>query len=295
MSWRAISDLVQPRSSRCRRSQAPSSDDIVRYRNARQFRQNTPCPALSSIVTFRRRCRPEEIPAIRSAAATRRSARSRAAGSSRMVSARNWSGSSPSCSALGVSARVQPALELRAVDLGMELEREVPAEPERLHPGVVAGQHRRRRGRQAAVAVELQPGPGRDQFMIGRFDQRPADLLAVHGLDPPAQRGAERLGAEADAEHRHARLVRPAQPGQFLGDPGVGIVDRADRAEHHHVVDAVERGQRAVIGKQVDGQRGAARLERVADEAGRIDAVVPDTTSTRITLSSATARPLAND
>ena len=42
------------------------------------------------------------------------------------------------------------------------------------------------------------------------------------------------------------------------------------------MVGAVERGQRAVIGKQVDGQRGAARLERVGDEAGRIDVVVPD-------------------
>ena len=42
------------------------------------------------------------------------------------------------------------------------------------------------------------------------------------------------------------------------------------------MIDAVERGQRAVIGKQVDVQRGAARLERVADKAGRIHAVVPD-------------------
>ena len=207
---------------------------------------------------------------MRSARPTRRSARSRAAGSSRMVSARNWPGSSPSLLGIRVSARVQPALELRAVNLGMELEREVPAEPERLYPGVVAGQHRRGRGRQAAVAVELQPGAGRDQLVIGRFDQRPADLLAVHGLHPPAQRGAERLGAEADAEHRHASRVRSTQPGQFLADPRVGIIDQADRAEQHDVVNIVERGQRTVVGKQVDRQFGTLRLERGGDEAGRI-------------------------
>ena len=42
------------------------------------------------------------------------------------------------------------------------------------------------------------------------------------------------------------------------------------------MVNTVERGQRTVVGKQVDGQRGTACLERVADEAGRIYVVVPD-------------------
>jgi hypothetical protein len=50
MSWRASSDLVQPRSSRCRRSQAASSDDMESYRNGRQFRRDTVCPAMSRIV-----------------------------------------------------------------------------------------------------------------------------------------------------------------------------------------------------------------------------------------------------
>ena len=60
------------------------------------------------------------------------------------------------------------------------------------------------------------------------------------------------------------------------------------------MVNAVERGQRAVIGKQVDGQRGAARLERLGDEAGRIDAVVPDYDHShhQLTLRSAPARLL---
>src|SRR5215467_536840 len=50
MSWRASSVLVQPRSSRCRRSQAASSDDIEPYGNGREFRRDTPCPAMSRIV-----------------------------------------------------------------------------------------------------------------------------------------------------------------------------------------------------------------------------------------------------
>src|SRR6266705_6627023 len=53
MSWRASSVLVQPRSSRCRRSQAASSDDIEPYGNARQFRRDTLCPALSRIASKR--------------------------------------------------------------------------------------------------------------------------------------------------------------------------------------------------------------------------------------------------
>jgi hypothetical protein len=158
----------------------------------------------------------------------------------------------------------------------VELDRQVPAEAERLHPGVVARQHRRRRGGQAAVAVELQPGPGGDQFMVHRVDQPPADLLTGHGFDLPAERGADRLGAEADAEHGHARRIRRAQPGQLLGDPGVRIVDRALGPEHHDVIDAVEGGQRPVVGQQVHGELGAARLQGRADEPGRINAVMPD-------------------
>ena len=112
--------------------------------------------------------------------------------------------------------------------------------------------------------------------MVDRVDQRPADLLAGHRLDPPAECGADRLGTEADAEHRHARLVRSAQPGQFLADPRVGIVDRADGTEQHDVINVVERGQRPVVGPQVDRQFGPLRLERGGDEAGRVHAVMPD-------------------
>jgi hypothetical protein len=158
----------------------------------------------------------------------------------------------------------------------MELDRQVPAETEGLDTHVVAGQHRRGRRRQTAVAVELQPRPGRDQLVVDRVDQRPADLLAGHGLDPAAERGAESLGAEADAEHGHARLIRRPQPGLFRGDPGVGIVDRALGPEHQHVIDAVQGGQRPVVGQQVHGDLGPAGLEGRADEASRIHAVVLD-------------------
>ena len=47
ISWRAISDRVQPRSSRCRRSQVPSSDDIARHSNGKQFRRSIKCRILS--------------------------------------------------------------------------------------------------------------------------------------------------------------------------------------------------------------------------------------------------------
>src|SRR6185437_8976568 len=54
MSCRASSVLVQPRSSRCRRSQTASSDDIGRNGNGRQFGRDTPCPPLFPIVCRRR-------------------------------------------------------------------------------------------------------------------------------------------------------------------------------------------------------------------------------------------------
>jgi hypothetical protein len=187
-------------------------------------------------------------------------------------------GVKPGLLGLPVSACVQPQLELRAVDLGVELDREVPSEAERLHAGLVTGQHRRRRGQQAAVAVELHPGAGRYQLVIHRIDHLPADLLVPHGLDVTARHHAQRLGAEADAQHGEACLNHPAQPGQFFGDPGVGIIDRADTAEHDHVIDVSrgQRGQRAVVGEQVHGQVGPACLERGADEAGRVHVVMPD-------------------
>jgi S-adenosyl methyltransferase len=175
-----------------------------------------------------------------------------------------------------VPARVQPALELRAVDLGVELQGQVPAEAERLHAGRVAGQDRCLRRREAAVVVELQPGAGRDHLVVERVDHEPADLLAGHGLDPPAEGGADGLAAEADPQYRYPGLIRLAQPAQFRCDPGVGVVDGADGAEHHDVIEAGEPGQRAVVGKQVDGQLGAPRLEGVRDEAGRVHVVMPD-------------------
>jgi hypothetical protein len=91
---------------------------------------------------------------------------------------------------VGVGVGVQPALELRAVDLGVELDGQVAADSERLNGDVVAGQHGRGGGWQAAVVVELQPGAGRDHLGVGRLDYRPADLQAVHGLHPAAEGGA---------------------------------------------------------------------------------------------------------
>ena len=200
-----------------------------------------------------------------------------------MVSARNRSGSSPSRSAsLSPPASSQrlscgPSTSgwnwnARCLPSGTPAPRRCcgPARP----PPRAAGNDRR--------GIPARARPGSAHYLPIR--PRPSRFPYGPWPRPARPHGAERLSAEADAEHRHGSGVRRAQPGQFLGDPGVGIVDRTDRAEHHHMVDAVERGQRAVVGKQVDGQRRAARLERVADEAGESTPWCLITT-TRLTLS----------
>ena len=184
-----------------------------------------------------------------------------------MVSATQLVGIHPGAFGVTAAARIQPALDLRPVDLRVELDGQVPADAEGLHAGRVAGQHGGLRRRQAAVTVELQPGTGLDGVGVGRLDGEPADLMPPHGLDPAAEGGADGLGAEADAQQGHPRLVGRAQPVKLAGDPGVGVVDRADRAQHHDVAGAVQGGQRgAAVRVQVDVQFGAPGLERVRDE-----------------------------
>ena len=128
--------------------------------------------------------------------------------------------------------------ELIAVDLGMELDGEVPAEPVCLDAQVVAREHGGVGRRQAPVVVELQPRPRRNQLRVRGVDHEPADLGTASVLHHAAKRGGESLCAEADPEHRHPGRVRPAQPGQFLVYPGAGlalVVHRADGPEQHDV------------------------------------------------------------
>src|SRR5262249_15162812 len=177
------------------------------------------------------------------------------------------------------AADVQPQPELVAVDLGVELDPEVPAEAERLDAEVIAGEHAGLGGWQAPVVVELQPGPRRDQPGIRGVDRDPADLLAPRVLHSAAERGGQHLAAEADPQHGHPGRVGPAQPGQFLPDPGARlalVVHRAGRAEHDDVRQTAEVRQRALLGVQDGGQRGAARRERVPDEPRRVLFVMAD-------------------
>src|SRR6266705_2286712 len=90
-------------------------------------------------------------------------------------------------------AGLEPEPQLLAVDLGMELDRQMPADRERLHADLVARQNRRVPWRLAPVAVELQPGAGRDQGLLDRGDHRPADLLARGRDDLAAEGRAQRL------------------------------------------------------------------------------------------------------
>src|SRR5215469_5187036 len=161
----------------------------------------------------------------------------------------------------------------------MELHREVAADCEGLNARVIGRHDRRRRRRQAPVAVKLQPGTGRDQSWIGRVDHLPADLHLRHGLDLAAEGGAHGLRAEADPEYRHARLVNSVQPGEFLPDPDAwrtALVDGRDRPEHDDVIHAVQRRQRSLAGEEMGGQFGAALDERIGDESRRVFRVMPD-------------------
>src|SRR5689334_16269263 len=64
---------------------------------------------------------------------------------------------------LRAPAAVQPPPELLTIDLGMELDREMPAEAERLHAEGIPGEHDGLGRRHAPVVMELQPRPRRDQ------------------------------------------------------------------------------------------------------------------------------------
>jgi hypothetical protein len=161
----------------------------------------------------------------------------------------------------------------------VELDREVPAEAERLHAQGVTGQHRGPGRRQAPVMMELQPGPWRDQLGIRRIDRDPADLLVARWLHRAVERFGEHLRAEADSQHRHSGRVGPPQPGEILIDPGAGlavVVHRTGRAEHDDVRQAGGVRERAILWEQVGAELRAASRERIPDEPRRIFFVVAD-------------------
>ena len=180
--------------------------------------------------------------AIRSAEATSRSARAAASGSSAMVCASNRSGSWPAAS---ISVRPPASSHSRnwsPSTSGWNWTARCRAEAVGLDAQVVTREHGGVGRRQAPVVVELQPRSRRDQVRIRGVDRDPADLRAARVLHRAAERGSQHLRAEADPQHRHPGRVRPAQPGQFLVDPGAGlalVVHRAGGPEHDDVRHAV--------------------------------------------------------
>src|SRR5487761_1226328 len=101
----------------------------------------------------------------------------------------------------------------------MKLNGQVPTHRESLNAQLIGGQQPGLPRRVALVTVELQPRARRDEPGLERVDAGPPDLLAGGLRYPAAERGGERLRAKEVAETRPPRLVRPPQPGQFLGDP----------------------------------------------------------------------------
>ena len=150
------------------------------------------------------------------------------------------------------------------------------ADREGLNAQAGARQHLRAAGQQAAVAVELQPRTGRDKLRDRGVDCRPADLHARGPLDPAAGQHAQRLSAEADPQDGDPCLVGITKQGLFRGDPRQVIVHRRVSTRHHDAVDAVQGGQRTVIGQQVITQYRAAVLEGLGDEASGIHIMMLD-------------------
>src|SRR5215469_8360003 len=160
----------------------------------------------------------------------------------------------------------------------MELNGQVRADAEGLNAHLVAREHASLPRREAHVAVELQPRPFLDQARIERLHGGPADLHPWRALNPAAERGGQRLGAEADTEDWDTRGVGRPNPVQLGADPVADsiLIHRPDRAEDDHMVDAVERRQRAVLRELVHAHLGAPRRERVSDKAGVVDCVMAD-------------------
>ena len=177
---------------------------------------------------------------------------------------------------LVLAAVLQPQPDLGRVHLRVELYGEVLTKAERLDTELALGQHPGAGRRQAPVMMKLQPRARLDQGGVERLDRRPADLAARRRLHLAAQRRGQRLGAEADAEHRDTGRVGRPEPVQLVADPAADplLVDRPDRAEHDDVVHSVEWGQRPALRELVHDQLSPAGRERIRDVPGFIDRVM---------------------
>ena len=112
-----------------------------------------------------------------------------------------------------VAVALVPAVEHRAVDVGVELHAPRAADPERRAAEAAALEQLGGAGRRLdGVLVPVQ-GPRRVGHAARRRATRASSthVTARRGqpADAAAERVGEQLGAEADAEHRHVALDRP--------------------------------------------------------------------------------------
>jgi hypothetical protein len=108
------------------------------------------------------------------------------------------------------------------------------------------------------------PGPR------GRVELDPADLAKRRARHRRPEGGRERLRPEAQAQDRHAGVVRATQERHLVGDPAIRRgVDGAVRAQGHHAPKDRGSGQCAHRGRTQDLQLVPAAARPRPDQAGR--------------------------
>ena len=170
----------------------------------------------------------------------------------------------------------QPRRRDRLGRLRVELQRGMRAVGEPLHAHLVHGDLGRARGQFQASLCQDSHGPSASPGCPLVTCAQP-----ISGTGEPVQPGAEhpgqRLGAEADAEHRHGRGQHPLDERQLGGQPGQRVVVGGQfGAEDGHGVAARCRGQwlASVQRHGLDAQRPARRPVR--QQPGRGMAAVLD-------------------
>ena len=160
----------------------------------------------------------------------------------------------------------------RGRDLGVELDREVPAVAEGLHAERVARELVGQRREREVVLVPGQPRAGRHAVGVDGVDRDPAELGRRQLAHAAAERGGERLGAEADAEDGERGGVGRAQPLDLVLDPvrpaAGGAGAGAERDDEVRVA-RVRVGARLVDADDVERDVALARPARRAARPGR--------------------------
>ncbi|MGD0531626.1 MAG: hypothetical protein ABSA62_04920 [Methyloceanibacter sp.] len=99
-------------------------------------------------------------------------------------------------------------------------------------------------------------------------DQSPVDLLGAARIDAAAERGRDRLRAEADADQRRAVPERRLDRGEFVSQEGVaGDLIDADRAAEHDEEIGALRVRQIVDARLQIAKRDATRSEDVLERA----------------------------